>query len=169
MIFYISNLSAAHYTKKILNQRRKKNVYFLLSNSQDSRHHIPNTNNCFIISLQIGRFTKYPCIKFIGHAMSFGTFLIMIVVSSVSEMPSTTNRYISKHERKSVYNHYTDYRNDLTFHRGNSTDILPCDFALRTFKPEIIHLLLSIWIVGKHILYKITCCCNRSISVVDFS
>lgn len=85
--------------------------------------------------------------------MSFGTFLIMIVVSSVSEMPSTTNRYISKHERKAVYTHYTAFRNGVTFDRGNRTDTLPCDFALRTFKPEIIHLLLSIWIVGKHILY----------------
>ncbi|XP_071173975.1 short transient receptor potential channel 7-like [Mytilus edulis] len=97
---------------------------------------------------KIGRFTKYPCIKFIGHAISFITFLIMIVVSSVSEMPNIANRNFSRNERNTAFVHYTEFRNTVISKHAHIPRALPEDFALRTFKPEVIHMLLTIWIVG---------------------
>lgn len=108
-------------------------------------------NNFFC---QVGRFIKYPCIKFIGHAISFITFLVMIVVSSVSERPNITNRNFSKIGEVVAYNNYKDFRlnkSDIrhSCSKSHIQEKLPFDFALRTYEPEVIHMLLTLWIIGK--------------------
>lgn len=74
----------------------------------------------------------------------------MIVVSSVSEMPNIANRNFSRNERNTAFVHYTEFRNTVISKHAHIPRALPEDFALRTFKPEVIHMLLTIWIVGKH-------------------
>ncbi|KAJ8303131.1 hypothetical protein KUTeg_019527 [Tegillarca granosa] len=87
---------------------------------------------------RLGKFMQYPCIKFIGHTMSFLAFLVMILTLSVTERPSAQKKLSVF---KSVYEHYIIYKN-------LSTDKLPDDFVVRTFEPEFIHLLLTLWIIG---------------------
>lgn len=74
--------------------------------------------------------------------MSFLTFLVMILTLSVTERPSAQKKLSVF---KSVYDHYKTYKNV-------STDKLPDDFVVRTFEPEFIHLLLTLWIIGEYLL-----------------
>ncbi|KAL5021904.1 hypothetical protein ScPMuIL_001059, partial [Solemya velum] len=92
----------------------------------------------FVPKSKLGKFLRYPCIKFIGHTMSFVAFLVMILISSVSENPSAQKKLSMS---ATVFKHYKNLR-------GSSNFVLPEDFVLRTFHPELIHLLLSLWIVG---------------------
>nr|XP_034338793.1 short transient receptor potential channel 3-like isoform X1 [Crassostrea gigas] len=86
---------------------------------------------------KIGRFLQYPCIKFIGHAMSFVTFLIMILISS-AEGTTDLSRMSSF---PGPYRHYLWYKN-------HSRLTLPEDFVVRTCRPEVIQIGLSLWIIG---------------------
>ncbi|XP_052717525.1 short transient receptor potential channel 7-like isoform X3 [Crassostrea angulata] len=86
---------------------------------------------------KVGRFLQYPCIKFIGHAMSFVTFLIMILISS-AEGTTDLSRMSSF---PGPYRHYLWYKN-------HSRLTLPEDFVVRTCRPEVIQIGLSLWIIG---------------------
>ncbi|XP_050397743.2 short transient receptor potential channel 7 isoform X2 [Patella vulgata] len=87
---------------------------------------------------QAGKFLRYPCVKFIGQTMSFVTFLVMIFISTATERPST-HKVLSAFAP--VHRHYSVWRN-------STSGTWPEDFVLRTFEPEIIHLLMSVWIMG---------------------
>ena len=78
--------------------------------------------------------------------MSFITFLVMMIISSAAEGASQ-QKMLSKFG--GVFPHYEWYRN-----RSNYT--LPDDFVVRTSRPEIIHLCLSIWIMGMQKLFIFT-------------
>ncbi|KAL4235161.1 anthranilate synthase component II [Mactra antiquata] len=93
---------------------------------------------------RIGKFLRYPCIKFIGHTMSFVVFLVMLLTSSMMEDPSAQkelSKFVIQH------NYYKSFR-------GNSTYVLagnqsfPEDFKLRSYTPQTINIILSIWIIG---------------------
>ncbi|XP_048780168.1 short transient receptor potential channel 7-like isoform X1 [Ostrea edulis] len=86
---------------------------------------------------KVGRFLTYPCIKFIGHAMSFVTFLVMILISS-AEGTTDLSRLSSF---PGPYMHYLWYKN-------HSRLTLPEDFVVRTCRPELIQIGLSLWIIG---------------------
>ncbi|XP_022343320.2 short transient receptor potential channel 7-like isoform X5 [Crassostrea virginica] len=86
---------------------------------------------------KVGRFLQYPCIKFIGHAMSFVTFLVMILISS-AEGTTDLSRLSSF---PGPYKHYLWYKN-------HSRLTLPEDFVVRTCRPEVIQIGLSLWIIG---------------------
>ncbi|XP_076470578.1 short transient receptor potential channel 7-like isoform X3 [Babylonia areolata] len=91
----------------------------------------------FAPKTKVGVFLRCPCVKFIGQTMSFVTFLLMILISTAMETPST-HKNLSTFTQ--IYRHYEVFR--------NVTGRWPTDFVVRTFQPEVIHLLLSIWIVG---------------------
>nr|KAG5713048.1 hypothetical protein BaRGS_021842 [Batillaria attramentaria] len=92
----------------------------------------------FAPKTKVGEFLRCPCVKFIGQTMSFMTFLLMILISTAMERPSA-HKYISSFTQ--VYRHYELFRNVTGGH-------WPSDFVVRTVQPEIIHLLMSMWIVG---------------------
>ncbi|ESO82714.1 hypothetical protein LOTGIDRAFT_108754, partial [Lottia gigantea] len=87
---------------------------------------------------QAGKFLRYPCVKFIGQTMSFITFLVMIFISTATERPSL-HRNMSAFT--TVFKHYSVFRN-------KTTGGWPEDFVLRTYEPELIHLVMSVWIIG---------------------
>jgi len=73
--------------------------------------------------------------------MSFIEFLVMILVSSITAQP-TTQKKIS--DFPIVTGFYIVYRN----HTQPGIFPEPDKFVLRTSGPEIIHLLLTFWIIG---------------------
>ncbi|XP_067652080.1 short transient receptor potential channel 7-like isoform X1 [Haliotis asinina] len=91
----------------------------------------------FAPKTRVGHFLKSPCVKFIGQTMSFVTFLTMILISTASERPSTHKKMSAFTE---VHSHYRKYL--------NNSQGWPDNFVLRTFEPEIIHLLMTTWIIG---------------------
>ncbi|KAK3600930.1 hypothetical protein CHS0354_004139 [Potamilus streckersoni] len=93
----------------------------------------------FAPTTRAGEFLRIPCIKFIGHTMSFVCFLVMILTSSITEHPSSEVT-IAQVLNKS----YTEYK--ISARAANLS--MPDDFKLRTFEPQIINLMLTIWILG---------------------
>ncbi|XP_076449134.1 short transient receptor potential channel 7-like [Babylonia areolata] len=91
----------------------------------------------FAPKTKVGEFLRCPCVKFIGQTMSFVTFLLMILISTAMERPSA-HKHLSTFPQ--VFRHYEVFR--------NVTGKWPADFVIRTFQPEIIHLLITLWIVG---------------------
>lgn len=85
---------------------------------------------------------RYPCVKFIGHTMSFVTFLVMILVSSITAQPATQNKILSFNKVATLYHDFQ------TTHPKE----YPKDFAVRISELEVIHLLLSLWIIGMSML-----------------
>ncbi|XP_060593338.1 short transient receptor potential channel 7-like isoform X2 [Ruditapes philippinarum] len=93
---------------------------------------------------KIGHFLRYPCIKFIGHTMSFVVFLVMLLFSSMMEDPSGLASLSNFTEQ---FKHYGVFRNRSPYVlHGNQT--LPPNFKLRSFTPQTINIILSIWIIG---------------------
>jgi hypothetical protein len=87
------------------------------------------------------QFTKWmdiPCIRFIGHTLSFLLFLTLILISTLAEGVSETNKlsfFLPTHQK------YLWYKNQ-------SHQPLPEDFVIRVYSPDIITILLSLWIFG---------------------
>ncbi|XP_069113153.1 short transient receptor potential channel 7-like isoform X2 [Argopecten irradians] len=92
----------------------------------------------FIPKSKFGKLMRYPCVKFIGHTMSFITFLVMILISSITAQPAT------QHKIRAFENICDNYE---SFQMNRSSEY-PTDFVVRISKPEIIHLMLSLWIIG---------------------
>ncbi|XP_045191556.2 short transient receptor potential channel 7-like isoform X1 [Mercenaria mercenaria] len=93
---------------------------------------------------QIGQFLRYPCIKFIGHTMSFVAFLVMLLTSSMMENPRDLSQLSNFKEQ---YKYYGTFRTKSPYvlFRNQS---FPSDFKLRPFTPQTINIILSIWIIG---------------------
>ena len=67
-------------------------------------------------------------------------FLTLILISTLAEGASDTNKlsfFLPIHEKYSWY-------------KNQSTQALPSDFAIRTYSPDIVTFLLSLWIVGNN-------------------
>nr|XP_022328099.1 short transient receptor potential channel 3-like [Crassostrea virginica]XP_022328100.1 short transient receptor potential channel 3-like [Crassostrea virginica] len=89
-------------------------------------------------STKAGKWIEIPCIRFIGHTTSFLMFLTLILISTLAEGASDTNKlsfFLPIHEKYSWY-------------KNQSSQALPSDFAIRTYSPDIVTFLLSLWIVG---------------------
>ncbi|XP_062570970.1 short transient receptor potential channel 7-like [Saccostrea cucullata] len=85
-----------------------------------------------------GKLIEIPCIRFIGHTLSFLLFLTLILISTLAEGVTETNKlsfFLSTHEK---------YR----WYKNQSTQPLPDDFAIRGYSPDIITILLSLWVFG---------------------
>ncbi|OWF36590.1 Short transient receptor potential channel 7 [Mizuhopecten yessoensis] len=81
---------------------------------------------------------RYPCVKFIGHTMSFVTFLVMILISSITAQPASQHQISAFND---IFSKYKDFQ-------GDNSSQYPENFVVRISKPEIIHLMLSLWIIG---------------------
>ncbi|KAI8790073.1 short transient receptor potential channel 3 [Biomphalaria glabrata] len=88
---------------------------------------------------------QYPALKFVCNAMSFFTFLLLIVVSTI-ESSQTVSKYRTL---RSVYpdRHYV-YTLFCNATAGSYIEDLPHDFPLRPSFPTITELLLTAWIIG---------------------
>ncbi|XP_052674210.1 short transient receptor potential channel 7-like [Crassostrea angulata] len=89
-------------------------------------------------STKAGKWIETPCIRFIGHTISFLMFLTLILISTLAEGVTDTNKlsfFLTIHEKYSWY-------------RNQSSQPLPSDFAIRVYSPDIITFLLSLWIFG---------------------
>lgn len=95
---------------------------------------------CWYVLSQAGKWIETPCIRFIGHTISFLMFLTLILISTLAEGVTDTNKlsfFLTVHEKYSWY-------------RNQSSQPLPNDFAIRVYSPDIITFLLSLWIFGKY-------------------
>ncbi|XP_052830145.1 short transient receptor potential channel 7 [Octopus bimaculoides] len=88
---------------------------------------------------KLQKILRCPCIKFIGHTMMFVVFLIMIIISTFTELPD---------EKKSLLYKIPSANHSYQYFRNITSSPYPKDFVIRTYEPEIIHILISIWIVG---------------------
>ncbi|KAL3860514.1 hypothetical protein ACJMK2_010633 [Sinanodonta woodiana] len=90
---------------------------------------------------RVGCFLRVPCIKFIGHTMSFLCFLAIIFASSILQMPSSK---LNISELDPLGAHYEEFY-------PNTTQLgfqFPPDFKLRSFQLQPINLVLPLWILG---------------------
>ncbi|XP_052816254.1 short transient receptor potential channel 7-like isoform X3 [Mya arenaria] len=94
---------------------------------------------------QIGRFLRYPCIKFIGHTMSFVAFLVMLLTSSMAENPSAL---VSLKYFKTQHHYYNNNYRCYSMYNFTGNQSLPENFKLRSFTPQVINVILSVWIIG---------------------
>ncbi|XP_029640463.1 short transient receptor potential channel 3 [Octopus sinensis] len=88
---------------------------------------------------KLQKILRCPCIKFIGHTMMFVVFLIMIIISTFTELPDA---------KKSLLYKIPKANSSYQYFRNITSSPYPKDFVIRTYEPEIIHILISIWIVG---------------------
>lgn len=106
---------------------------------------------------QAGKWIETPCIRFIGHTISFLMFLTLILISTLAEGVTDTNKlsfFLTVHEKYSWY-------------RNQSSQPLPKDFAIRVYSPDIITFLLSLWIFGKYST-PIHSICSSDVNLRDF-
>ncbi|KAH3777181.1 short transient receptor potential channel 7-like [Dreissena polymorpha] len=94
---------------------------------------------------KIGSFLRYPCIKFIGHTVSFLAFLVMLLTSSMAENPSSK---VPLSNFTTQYKYYRENYQNFSKFRLHENQLLPNDFKLRSFSPQIINVVLSVWIIG---------------------
>ncbi|KAL3860515.1 hypothetical protein ACJMK2_010634 [Sinanodonta woodiana] len=90
---------------------------------------------------KVGRFLSVPCIKFIGHTLSFFSFLTIIFASSILEMASSN---INISELDPIGAHYRNFQLNSSHLRFQ----FPSDFKLRAFELQPINILLTLWILG---------------------
>ena len=117
----------------------------MLLNSSAMRNPAASENMSYCYLLQVGEFLRYPCIKFIGHTMSFIGFLTMLLTSSAMENPAAPENmsFFKPH-----YDYYTKFRQEAVV-KELETSNLPTDFRIRAFQPQVINMILSLWILGK--------------------
>lgn len=94
---------------------------------------------------------KYPCVKFFIHAVSFVTFLGLIIASTAETSFGPRINKTLAFLHPDVYSHYVKYRNI-----SGTKDFDP-DITLRPFMPTVFQVLLALWIVGKGSLFCVYC------------
>ncbi|UJR30483.1 hypothetical protein I4U23_018016 [Adineta vaga] len=112
---------------------------------------------CYIISsstqrtIKLQKFLKQPCIKFLGHTISYGIFIILIILSSLlfanefqkpmirlsANYPKIVESFIQARNFCEIYNSSACYY----FPRNN-------DFYFRHHSPTWIDITISIFILG---------------------
>ncbi|KAI8790076.1 short transient receptor potential channel 6, partial [Biomphalaria glabrata] len=94
----------------------------------------PNTKGAKIL--------QFPVLKFVCNAMSFFTFLLLIVVSTIESSQS-----VSKY--RTLHSEYPDKHHVYSLFR-NKTDntVFGDDFPLRPSFPSVTEMLMSLWIIG---------------------
>ena len=77
--------------------------------------------------------------------MSFIGFLTMLLTSSAMESPAAAENmsFFKPHHA-----YYTKFRQEAVV-KELETSNLPTDFRIRAFQPQVINLILSLWILGK--------------------
>ncbi|XP_035825162.1 short transient receptor potential channel 3-like [Aplysia californica] len=96
----------------------------------------------FLPSSKGAKVLQFPVVKFLCHAMSFMSFLILIVVStvessrSVSKYRTLRTEYPEQHQ---VYRDFMDQTNNTVY---------GTDFPLRASFPTVTEMMMSLWIIG---------------------
>lgn len=102
------------------------------------------------VYFQIGKFLRSPCVKFIGHTVAFLWFIVMIIISTISEKEEATDRHLSNFNE--THKVYQECREGRLPPCDNTTKmflrVLKGDWVVRNNDPVTINIMLSIWIVG---------------------
>ncbi|CAF4832795.1 unnamed protein product [Rotaria sp. Silwood1] len=100
---------------------------------------------------KLQRFLQQPCIKFIGHIISYAIFIVLIIVSSLlfaSELKNQSKRLSTLHPNISLA------LNQSITNANNSSAIKDCDIYpdddlyFRANKPTWIDITISVFVVG---------------------
>lgn len=105
----------------------------------------------FLFWQQFSHTLQLPVIKFICHAMSFLTFLVLIVLVTVESSVSVTKELTLKKQYPSEYANYKKmYTKAFIDQNNQSSDVLAReDFPLRANTPTTTEIMMSLWIVGE--------------------
>lgn len=101
---------------------------------------------------QFQRFLQQPCIKFLGHTISYGCFIVLIILSSllfVSEfqkpLKSLSRDFpnISKALNESITSCQNQFKDKCFYYPFKD------DFVFRQNTPTVIDVAITIYVVGK--------------------
>lgn len=108
-------------------------------------------------SLKVGRFMCLPCIKFITFTISYLTFIVLLVLSSLR----IVQKDLDEGAFSAMYNQ--SYQKYLIYMKKNLTYKFPTnDFYIRTTQPNNVDLAICIWLLGK-LLFEL-----EQFSVIEF-
>jgi len=105
----------------------------------------------FLFLFKIGKFLSLPIIKFISHFASYLTFILIVITYNLQLVSDGTHLSMFSENFpyfSSNFSAYTD-REDLYY-------VIPFDdFYIRPNFPSSIDIILSIWIIGKFLLFHL--------------
>ncbi|CAF0834169.1 unnamed protein product [Adineta ricciae] len=112
---------------------------------------------CYILTsstqrtIKLQKFLKQPCIKFLGHTISYGIFIILIILSSLlfaNEFQKTMKRLSVNYP--DLVNSFVKSKNNCAIYNSSACDYFPQsnDFYFRHNSPTWIDITITIFIVG---------------------